>query len=257
MIYVNTYAPPIPRVLTVLPDPTKPYDLNFCYPIRELSSDRVKLIPFIPHNHATAVYGAFKTYPEVTRYLPWLEYPSLESFELRLEDSRLNTGFCLFVALDKEKATPEVESDPEKVGDILLGTVAYINASRALSSLEIGYLFVFPPFQRTHVSSHMIGLTMQYALDSPNGGGLGVRRVQWQAHASNAPSVRAGKRMGFRMEGIIRWQRPLPAGKESSEPFRKDDELGLPGRHTVMLSVCWDDWEGGVKEHVRGLIERV
>ena len=174
----------------------------------------------------------------------------------------------------------------KKVGDIILGNIAYINAFRTLSSLEVGFIIVLPPYQRTHVSSHMIGLAMQYALDSPKDGGLGVRRVQWQAHASNAPSVRAGKRLGFRMEGVIRsvcnlflvprlasslvyphvskltlskcrWQRPLPAGKESSEPFRADDELGLPGRHTAVLSVCWDDWEGGVKEHVRSLIERV
>ncbi|KAF8597098.1 acyl-CoA N-acyltransferase [Ceratobasidium sp. AG-I] len=255
MAFVNTYAPPLPKPPVVLPNPNEPYDLNFCYPIKELSSDRVKLVPYIPHIHAAAVYGSTQTHPEVMHYMPWPEFPTLESFELHLESLRQDPSFCLLVALDKIKATPEIESDPEK--NIFLGNLAYINAFRALSSLEVGFIIVLSPYQRTHVSSHMIGLSMQYALDLPKDGGLGVRRVQWQAHASNAPSVRAGKRMGFKMEGIIRWQRPLPAGKESSEPFRKDDELGLPGRHTAMLSVCWDDWEGGVKEHVRGLIERV
>lgn len=47
MAYVNTYAPPPPKPVAVLPDPTKPYDLNFCYPIKELSSNRVNLVPFI------------------------------------------------------------------------------------------------------------------------------------------------------------------------------------------------------------------
>jgi RimJ/RimL family protein N-acetyltransferase len=85
-----------------------------------------------------------------------------------------------------------------------MGTIAYCNSSQALSTVEVGFIIILPPYQRTHVSSHAIGLMMKYALDMPKDGGLGVRRVQWQAHGNNAPSIKAGKRMGFKLEGIIR-----------------------------------------------------
>jgi hypothetical protein len=47
MAFVNNYTPPAPKPPAVLPDPTKPYDLNFCFPIKTLETDRVKLVPLI------------------------------------------------------------------------------------------------------------------------------------------------------------------------------------------------------------------
>ncbi|CAE6466315.1 unnamed protein product [Rhizoctonia solani] len=38
--------------------------------------------------------------------------------------------------------------------------------------------------------------------------------------------------------------------------FGSDDSLGLPGRHTAMLAICWDDWENGGMEHLQRLIDR-
>ncbi|KAG9125691.1 hypothetical protein FRC07_006590 [Ceratobasidium sp. 392] len=190
-------------------------------------------------------------------YMPWPDVSSQRQFEELIEvRARREPSLCMFVTLNKDGLTSEDEEDPDKISKFLLGTIAYCNASPDLATVEIGFIIVLPPYQRTHVSTHAIGLLMQYALDMPKDGGLGVRRVQWQAHASNQPSVRAGMRLGFKMEGVIRWQRPLPAGKESSAPFRADDSLGLPGRHSAMLAVCWDDWENGGRELVRGLMER-
>ncbi|KDN39671.1 hypothetical protein RSAG8_08699, partial [Rhizoctonia solani AG-8 WAC10335] len=113
MAFVNNYVPPPPKAPVTLPDPSKPYDVNFCFPVSDLETDRVKLTPFI-----------------------------------------------------------------------------------------------------------------------------------------------AAERLGFKLEGVIRWQRPLPAERESSAPFRSDDSLGLPGRHTAMLAICWDDWENGGMEHLQRLIDR-
>ncbi|KAG8704485.1 hypothetical protein FRC09_003502 [Ceratobasidium sp. 395] len=259
MAYVNTYAPPTLDMTSpiVLPDPNEPYDLNFCFPVKPLETDRIKIVPFIPRIHAKAVYAAIIQYPQVMHFMPWPDVPSQREFEELVEvRGRREPGFCLFVTLSKDGLTKSDEEDPDKIAKFLLGTIAYCNASRDLSTVEIGFIIILPPYQRTHVSSHAIGLLMKYALDMPKDGGLGVRRVQWQAHASNQASVRAGMRLGFKMEGVIKWQRPLPAGKESSAPYREDDSLGLPGRHSAMLAVCWDDWENGGRELVRGLMER-
>ncbi|QRV78860.1 GNAT family acetyltransferase [Ceratobasidium sp. AG-Ba] len=137
--------------------------------------------------------------------MPWPDFPTLRAFEEHMElKCRQDPGWCLFIILNKEGLTKEDEANPDKISKVLLGNLAYSNSSTALSSLEIGFIVILPPYQRTHVSSHAIGLLMNYALDMPKDGGLGVRRVQWQAHASNKPSVKAAERLGFKMEGIIR-----------------------------------------------------
>lgn len=35
---------------TIVPSARDPYDVNFCYPVRELESDRVRLTPFVVSN---------------------------------------------------------------------------------------------------------------------------------------------------------------------------------------------------------------
>ena len=85
-----------------------------------------------------------------------------------------------------------------------------------------------------------------------------MRRVQWQAHADNKPSVRAAERLGFKMEGIIRWDRILRTDKagETPAPERAFVNPGI-GRHCARLAICWDDWdlEGG-REHVQAQMDR-
>ncbi|CAE6426518.1 unnamed protein product [Rhizoctonia solani] len=256
--YVNNYVPPAPKLPVLLPDPNKSYNVNFCFPVVELEADRVKLAPFIPRIHAAALFNAIVKAPDTMRYMPFSTPATLEAFEAFCEDFfRCEPGRCLYVVLlDKTRLVPGEEMDEEKVAKVLMGTIGYINGSRELSTAEIAFVIVFPQYQRTHVNTHAVGLLMRYALDRPSEGGLGLRRLQWQAHASNLPSPMAAERLGFKFEGIIRWQRPLPADRETSAPFRLDDTLGLPGRHTAMLAICWDDWENGGKEHVQKLMER-
>ena len=151
----------------------------------------------------------------------------------------------------------------------LAGVVGLLNAAPHLAAAEVGYITVLPAFQRSHVSTHAIGLLLAYLLDPPGRGGIGLRRVVWQAHADNVRSRYAAERMGFRFEGVNRWCRVLREGKvgEVVEGERGGvewgDVRGMVGRHSVVLSVCWDDWVGleggegeGVREKVRKLMAR-
>lgn len=145
--------------------------------------------------------------------------------------------------------------------------IGLLNTSDVDQCTELGYIMVFPAFQRTHISSNAIGLLVHYCLELPAesakgelkyGPGIGLRRVQWQAHADNAPSVRTAQRMGFRLEGYIRWQRVLDMHKTG--PAVPPERLALcarPGRHSAMLSLCWDDWElEGGRETVQKQMDR-
>ncbi len=121
---------------------------------------------------------------------------------------------------------------------------------------------ILPAFQRTHVTSNAVGILMNYALNLPADGGLGLRRVVWTASASNAPSVGAAKRMGFQMEGVMRWARVWPEAKirgSGGVRVRKEDPRAKEfayGRNVAVLSVCWDDWETGAKEQVNAVMAR-
>lgn len=74
-------------------------------------------------------------------------------------------------------------------------------------------VIVFPAYQRTFVATNAVGLLLQYGLDAPSQGGLGLRRVQWQAAADNEASIRLAKRMLMTFEGIARWERTIDPGK--------------------------------------------
>lgn len=109
----------------------------------------------------------------------------------------------------KTSVDPQTGESPR-----LAGLMGLFDASVEHQYTEIGYIMILPEFQRTHVNTNALGLLMHYCLDLPAdlakgelkyGPGLGLRRVQWQCHADNAPSVRAAERMGFKLEGIIRW----------------------------------------------------
>lgn len=89
--------------------------------------------------------------------------------------------------------------------------------------------------------------------------GLGLRRVQWQAHSNNSASIKAAQRLGFHYEAVVRWQRALPPGKEGEVITRievaGDSGSAGPGRHTALLSICWDDWEY-CKENILGMLKK-
>lgn len=132
-------------------------------------------------------------------------------------------------------------------------------ASTATSNLtaDMGQLLL-PRYHCTFVGTHANGLLLHHLLD-PTPNGLALRRVQWQPNASNTASVNAAKRLGFRLEGVMRWAVVLPWGKigDTVREGREQGETeGRKARHTAMLALCWDDWEGGGRDYVDRLMAR-
>ena len=137
--------------------------------------------------------------------------------------------------------------------DQLAGVIGFLNTSRENLSTEVGFVFTLPPFQRTHITTHAVGLLLNWCFDE-----LKLRRVQWQADNRNEKSWKAAEKMGFIKEGVIRWQRLVPSAKSNAGVARQDDpKPECDGRHTAVLGVCWDDWENGVKERVQKRMARV
>ncbi|EJD06858.1 uncharacterized protein FOMMEDRAFT_33555, partial [Fomitiporia mediterranea MF3/22] len=236
---------------------------NFVFPIRDLESARVKLTPFDPLLHGEEYFQKSKEAPELYKYYTSGPFNSKEDFfdEYVEERIRKDPNAILFAILDKtskrfvsrvEERQDQLISLPEDTPR-LAGTIGLLNTKVVNQSTEMGFVVVFPEFQKTHVTSNAIGLLLHYCLELPAehakgelkyDPGLGLRRVQWQAHGENAQSVRSAERMRFRKEGLIRWDRPMREGKIGMHvsPERAALRAGV-GIHSWMLSLCWDDWE--------------
>lgn len=163
-----------------------------------------------------------------------------------LINARINPEIFLYAVFDKK-----LHSEPT-----LAGTIGFLNSSVADLSTEIGYVITLPEFQRTHVTTNGAGMLLHYGLDLPKDGGLGLRRVQWQASANNQRSVNAAMKLGFKLEGIQRWQRSLPDAESKAIgsngiPLRNGDPRRENlGRDSAVLALCWDEWEEGGREKV-------
>lgn len=219
-------------------------DPSFHYPVRELESDRVKLVPFDPELNGKEFFAASEPYPEIYDWIPVGPFATAEVFLDLIERIVLrDPAVVLFVVFDK---STEGESR-------IAGLIGLLDTVPATLSTEMGFVFTLPPFQRTHVTTHAIGLMLTWCLDE-----LRLRRVQWQANASNEKSVQAALKMGFTLESIVRWQRVLPPEKRERgmKPREGDPQPEHYGRHSALLSVCWDDWENGVKDTVRERMSR-
>ncbi|MCJ1462339.1 hypothetical protein MMC07_000939 [Pseudocyphellaria aurata] len=231
--------------------------INFSFPVRQLSNERVKLTPFVSVLHASAFFAQTSAYPELYAHMtfgPFADEGHLVDNLAAFWDA--DPGRMLYAVIDKTQP-PSAEDE----SGALAGVMGYLNTSAANLSTEIGYVVTSPAFQRTHVTSNAIGLLLQYALEPGSAGGLGLRRVQWQCSSLNEASQRTAARMRFRREGVLRWDRVFPRGRTLGKkghgrdlpPGANADDLG---RDTVMYSLCWDDWEQGAREAVQAIMNR-
>ncbi|KAK7015203.1 hypothetical protein VNI00_019153 [Paramarasmius palmivorus] len=230
-------------------------DTNFCFPIPDiLQTDRVKLVPFIPSQHTSTIHTGLNSSPEITQYIPIGPYTSPEELVEEYWEKRVkpNPGYTVFVVYDTTSPSPSQHQPQEAAGFVLL-----CNCSPEHLLAEIG-IVTFKAFQRTHVSSHAVGLLMRYALDLPDQGGLGLRRIQWQTNELNEASVGLALKMGFVKEGVLRWCQVLdPIKSVAMERHRErkgDPREGCPGGDVVVLATYWDVWEDGLREKVERML---
>ncbi|KAF9241852.1 hypothetical protein BU15DRAFT_60748 [Melanogaster broomeanus] len=229
MVFVNNYLPEPEITEDELYGP-EPYDFNFILPVPVLSTDKLRLVPFIPRVHAAAYLEAARGHETMYQYLPGaLEYPS--DFLRYLERSRRNNTTLIFAAIDLTRPDPK---HPEWEGS-LAGIFGLIRTEKARLVAEIGPAIVLPAFQRTH--------------------------VKWAASLLNAASNKVATRMGFKLEGVSRWSCLLPKvegyPRLGNEARLDDAGNGLLGADHNEWALCWDDWEGGGRELVQRVFARV
>lgn len=248
MAFVNNYKPPTPVDRSLL---VEPYDINWAFPLpSKLETPRVKLVPFIPSTHIKLLVNATKGHPDLFKHMPF-SLKTEDDFNDFVEWIRSDSTSVLFAIIDKTKS----DTNNSDLGGSFAGMIGLYHTSSSNLITEIGPAVVVAEFQRTHVSSNAIGTLLRWCFDLPSAGGLGMRRVQWAANPLNIPSVKVAEKMGFKYEGTLRWLWVLPEGKEGTKSRDGDPSKG-PGRDSILLAMCWDDWLSGVQERVDRLIER-
>ncbi|KAJ7617311.1 acyl-CoA N-acyltransferase [Roridomyces roridus] len=223
---------------------------NFHFPVPEiLENALVKLVPFIIAEHAETFFSGLED--SLFAYLPWGPYATTEDYVNGLIETRVrpDPGMLLFAVFDKASGA-------------LAGTIGLLDTSPVNLSTEVAWIITLPAFQRTYVTSNATGLLLHWVLDAPAQGGLGLRRVNWKATTANKASVGVAERMGFRMEGVARWDRVLPEWKTVEnggngitlrEGDRRPNCIGID---VVSLGLCWDEWEDGGRDLVDKVMSR-
>ncbi|KAF9243084.1 hypothetical protein BU15DRAFT_59961 [Melanogaster broomeanus] len=220
MVFVNNYSPE-PEISEEELYGPEPYDLNFILPVPPvLSTDKLRLVPFIPRVHATVYSDGVRGHETIYQYMPRaLEYPSglLRYIEMRRRDETA----VLFAAIDTTRPDPK---HPEWEGS-LAGMFGLLQTDKTNLVTDIGPAIVLPAFQRTHVASpcpQRMGFKFE---------GL----IRWTCVMS-------------KVEGYQ---------KDGKEARAGDARDGLLGRDSNELAVCWDDWEEGGRELVEQAFARV
>ncbi|WP_244623580.1 GNAT family N-acetyltransferase [Shewanella salipaludis] len=104
----------------------------------------------------------------------------------------------------------------------IIGSTRYCATRKADRIIEIGFTFITPKFQRTHVNTQAKYLLLQHAFER-----LGAVRVELKTHENNQQSRRAIGRIGGHFEGVLRNYRLLPDGSS---------------RNTAMFSITVQEW---------------
>ncbi|KAJ5221512.1 Acyl-CoA N-acyltransferase [Penicillium citrinum] len=228
---------------------------QFHFPIHAISNDRLKLIPFDLDLHLDTFFRRSASHPELYSHMPIGPFDTLADLKgqfLNQPDNHIlsfsNPESFAFAVIDKTR--PASAEDPE--GE-LAGTVSFIRTSPVHLCTEIGFIVILPPYQRTHVATNTVGLALKYAFGSTEDGGLGLRRVHWQASTANPASAKLATKMGFEKIGMTPWHMRFVNGKEKGkigngrEPPPGTDPRDL-WRDTFSFTLAWDNWEAGGKE---------
>ena len=112
------------------------------------------------------------------------------------------------------------------------GSTRFYDIQVQSHTLQLGYTWYGKDFRGTGLNKHCKFLLLQLAFEE-----LGMERVEFRADARNERSIAAMKSIGCTVEGILRQNVPLRDGGR---------------RDSIILSILKSEWEGGVKERLKG-----
>lgn len=160
-----------------------------------LENQHVKLKPMETSDFEPLFHAA--NFPEVHQWLKSYRFQCRETsdnwFSQALEAER-NGQQVPFVTIDQHT-------------NAVAGSTRFLSFNHASRTLEIGFTFITPKFQRSHINTSAKYLMLKQAFEQ-----WGAIRVQIITHEKNQKSRNAISRLGASFEGILRNQKILNDG---------------------------------------------
>jgi RimJ/RimL family protein N-acetyltransferase len=123
----------------------------------------------------------------------------------------------------------------DKLKNKVVGSTSFLNIAMEHKTIEIGYTFLSPEAQRSHVNRRCKLLLLTHAFET-----LSVNRVAFQTHEKNNKSRTAILGLGAKFEGIHRYARIQQSGSI---------------RNSAFYSIIKPEWQD-VKQHLEDKIMR-
>ncbi|MBV9556415.1 MAG: GNAT family N-acetyltransferase [Pseudolabrys sp.] len=137
-------------------------------------------------SHAAALWTHFKNQPQLWTYIgAFGPFDNEKDFAAHIERFSASADPYVYAIVDNEK------------GPVGYFTLMEIRPQHRV--IEVGHVMYSPALQRSPLATEVQYLLAKYIFET-----LGYRRYEWKCNSLNAPSRRAGARLGFTYEGILR-----------------------------------------------------
>lgn len=181
MSRVNDYGQPIGKALpnwTPRPEPTRV----------TLIGRTCRLEPLDPAKHTDDLFAAYALAPDGRdfTYMAVERFDDIEPFKEYIETIAKGTDPRFYAIIDLKN-------------DKAVGMFSLMRINPEHGVIEVGFNTFSPLLKQTIQSTEAQFLLMRYIFDE-----LGYRRYEWKCDSLNAPSRKAGLRLGFKFEGIFR-----------------------------------------------------
>ncbi|MFT2092964.1 GNAT family N-acetyltransferase [Paraglaciecola sp. 2405UD69-4] len=147
------------------------------------------------------------------------------------ETLEITQGWIEACLLRKELGTQLPFVIVDKCRNKVVGATSYLNICKQHKTVEVGYTFLHPRAQKTHINRRCKFQMLNHAFE-----GLGFNRVAFQTHEKNQQSRTAILGLGAQFEGINRYAR-----------IQSDGSI----RNSAVYSIIKPDWPA-VKAHLKG-----
>ena len=154
-------------------------------------------------SHAEGLYQAC----QVPAIWSWYTYNYCES----LDTTKAWVETCIE---NTRKGSQQAFVIVDKMNDKIVGSTSYLNIDLANRAIEIGYTFIAPEAQRSHINRRCKLLLLSHAFET-----LLVNRVALQTHEHNSQSRKAILGIGAQFEGILRMCRVYQDGSVRSSAY--------------------------------------
>ena len=138
-----------------------------------------------PEKHAALLFRAFAGDDSLWDYMAQGPFSSAAQYHRWVRDVADVTDPVFYAIRNLESGDWE-------------GVASYLRIAPEAGSIEVGNICFAPALQRTRAATEAMYLMMAWAFDA------GYRRYEWKCNALNAPSRRAGQRLGLSYEGVFR-----------------------------------------------------